>query len=105
MLVNRIYLAEHLLHLRSCSFVLTKHAPIITVRWVVEVGLHLVVPLLVHNQHQRLRFVRFTVEVMSQNWTQATVIVVSLNNMNKKMTYVNTSTSMGKQLMYVCDCV
>ena len=65
--VDRIYLAERLLHLRSRSLVLAEHVTIITTRWVVEVGLHLVVTLLVHNQHESLRLLGCTVEIMSQN--------------------------------------
>ena len=63
--VDCIYLTECLLHLLSCSFIFAKHTSIVAARWVGEVCLHLVVPLLVHNQHQRLRLFGRTVEIMS----------------------------------------
>ena len=81
--VNGIYLPERLSHPWSRSFILTHHAAIVASRWIVKVSLHLVVSLLVHNQHQSLRFTRCTVKVMAQYWTQATVIIVSLHTTKK----------------------
>ena len=82
--VNRIYLAEGLLHLRSRLLILTEHTAIVIARWVVKVRFHLVIALLVHNEHQHLSGVRCTVEIMCQNWTQAAIVIVSLNTTIQK---------------------